>query len=35
MILVISSFGFEDRIWVLFAPVPGQCLLGTFNELTS
>ena len=28
--LVISCFVFEGRIWVLIAPVPGQCLLVAF-----
>ena len=27
VILVISRFGFEDRIWVLIAPVPGHCFI--------
>ena len=31
VILVISRFGFEGRIWVLIAPVPGHCLL--FNVM--
>ena len=30
IILVISNFGFEGRILVLIAPVPGHCLLVTF-----
>ena len=27
VILVISRFGFEGRIWVLIAPILGHCLL--------
>ena len=26
------SFGFEDMVLVLIAPVPGHCLLVTFKE---
>ena len=29
--LVISHFGFEDRILVLIVPVPGQCLPFTYD----
>ena len=29
-ILVVSRFGFEGWIWVLFAPVPGLCIVFTF-----
>ena len=31
VILVIFPFGFEGRIWVLIASVPGHCLLVTFD----
>ena len=31
--LVISRFGFEGRILVLIAPVPGHCLVVTFAKL--
>ena len=30
VILVISHFGFESRICLLFAPVPVHCFLVTF-----
>ena len=30
VILVISRFGFEGWIWVLFASVPDLCILFTF-----
>ena len=33
VILVVSHFGFEGWIWVLFAPVPGHCSLVTFVHL--
>ena len=29
---VISRFGFESGIWVLIAPVPGNCILFTLNK---
>ena len=32
VILVISCFGFEGKIWVLSALVPGHCLLVAFNS---
>ena len=35
VILLISCFGFEDRIWILFAPVPGHCLIVTVSALLS
>ena len=28
----ISLFGFEGRIWVLIAPVPGHCLIVSFKS---
>ena len=31
VILVISCFGLESRIWVLIAPVPVHCILVTFK----
>ena len=30
VVLVISRFGVEGRIWVLNASVPGHCILVTF-----
>ena len=33
VIIVISRFGFEGRIWILIAPVPGLCLLFTSNVI--
>ena len=33
VIFVISRFGFEGRIWVLIAPVPGHYLLVTFRKI--
>ena len=33
VVLVISHFGFKDRILVLNASVPGHCLLFTFNAV--
>ena len=33
ILLVISHFGFEDRILVLIVPVPGQCLSINLNGL--
>ena len=32
VILVISRFGLEGRIWVLIASVPGLCILFTFKH---
>ena len=31
LILIISHFGFEGRIFVLIAPVPGLCIRVTFT----
>ena len=31
VIIVISRFGFEDRIWVLIASVPDLCIHFTFS----
>ena len=33
VISVISRFGFEGWVWILFAPVPVHCLLVTFFRL--
>ena len=33
VILVISRFGFESRVWFLIAPVPVPCLLVSCNLL--
>ena len=33
VVLVISHFGFKDRILVLNVSVPGHCLLFTFNAV--
>ena len=33
IVLVISNFGFEDRILVLFVSVPGHCLFLTFTKM--
>ena len=30
---VISRFGFEGWVWILFAPIPVHCLLVTFFRL--
>ena len=30
VVLVISRFGFEDRVWVLIAQDPDHCLLFSF-----
>ena len=32
LVLVIFQFGSEGGIWVLFAPVPGHCILVTFSS---
>ena len=33
LVTCISRFGFEGRIWVPFALVPGHCLLFHFKQV--